>query len=119
MGKKEEKVSSTQNKKQTRKDKYNQMVYENWQSNREMGKLKFVFKFGVLSWGIGTYVIYWLLMFILNAITKANAEFNLFQFVFTLIFFIVFGLIYGVILWHRNEKIFKTKYPYGRKTQSK
>ncbi|GAU78991.1 hypothetical protein [Fusibacter sp. 3D3] len=113
-----EKAPSMVNKKQSRKEKYNQMVYDNWQANREMGKLKFVIKFGVLSWGIGTYVIYWFLMMVLNAITKANAEFSLYQYGFTLIFFIIFGLIYGTILWHKNEKVFTAKFPYGRKTQT-
>ncbi|MBF4691847.1 YrzE family protein [Fusibacter ferrireducens] len=119
MGKKEQKISPMPSKNQTRKDRYNQMVYENWPANRALGKRKFVFKFGALSWGLGTYVIYWIMMMILNLITKSNAAFNLYQFIFTLLLFIVVGSIYGIILWHRNEKIFKTKYPYGRKAQSK
>ncbi len=102
-------------KETNRKKKYNEMVYENWQANRDLGKRKFVIRFGVFSWGIGTFVIYWILMMILNAVTKANAQFTIYQFLMTLAFFMIFGVIYGIILWHRNEKIFNTKYPYGKK----
>lgn len=120
MSKKEKsKAPAPEQGKQTRKDKYNQMVYDNWQANRELGKRKFIIKFGVFSWGIGTYVIYWILMMVLNAVTKANAQFGLYQFAFTLVFFIIFGLIYGTILWYRNEKIFNAKFPYGKKSQIK
>jgi len=106
-GKKTEKLSK---KEQQRKD-----VLDNWQSNHDMGKRKYILRFGALSWGIGTFTIYWILIFILGKINPSMMAYGSVEIIGSLVFFIIFGFIYGNILWNRNEKIFLEKYPYGKK----
>lgn len=107
------------NSKLTRRERYKQLVYENWQANREMGMKRYIIQFGVFSWGVATFVFYWILMFIFNKLLKLETGFSFYQMLFSLLFFVVFGAVYGFILWHRNEKLFNAKYPYGKKNASK
>lgn len=101
-------------KREMRQQEYEQNIFENWQSKRESGKKGFILKFGVLTWGLSTFGMYWLLVFIMEKITGNSQAFNLIQLLYTLFFFAVFGAGYGLFLWNRNEKIFKKKFPYGR-----
>lgn len=93
-----------------------QLVYDSWQQNRELGKMKFALRFGAYTWGLPTFLVYSVLMMILNAIIKSSVKYDLYQAVFSLFFFIVFGTLYGLYIWKRNERIFTKKYPYGRKS---
>lgn len=104
-------------KKQTkleREQEYEKMIHENWKANRDQGKWKFVFKFGVLSWGGFTYVLYWAIVLLLNLVLQTKTPVSLVVVVFSAIGFLVAGAVYGIILWNRNEKIFLKRYPYGR-----
>lgn len=93
---------------------YAQMIYDNWQSNRDKGKLNFILKFGVVSWGFFTYVVYWGIMLLLNILFKAAAPITVPMLVFTGVGFVLAGVVYGHVLWNRNEKIFLKRYPYGK-----
>lgn len=97
-----------------RQAEYNQMIYDNWQFNREGGRLNFVLKFGVVSWGLFTFVIYWAIMLLLNGLFKMGAPITVQLLLITGVGFVFAGIIYGNVLWNRNEKIFLKKYPYGR-----
>ncbi len=91
------------------------LVLDGWQKNSEQGKLKFSLKFGAFTWGFPTFVIYSVIMVVLNLVLKDSIRYNLFQAVFSLFFFIVFGTIYGMMLWNKNEKLYRNKFPYGKK----
>mgnify|MGYP001201277052 CR=1 FL=1 len=93
---------------------YAAMVYDNWQFNRERGKFQFILKFGVISWGFFTFVIYWGIMLLLNALFKMGAPVTLQLLLITGVGFVLAGIVYGQVLWSRNEKIFLKRYPYGR-----
>lgn len=118
MSKKQEKELEKQEQDKGKKIRFSernkQDVLDNWKANREMGKKKYIIKFGVVTWGISTFVIYWILMFVLNAVTKSQGNFTIYQVIISLIFFAIFGAIYGNILWKRNEKIYKEKHPYAK-----
>lgn len=93
---------------------YNQMVYDNWQVNRAKGRMNFVIKFGVISWGFFTFVVYWAIMLLLNGLLKMGAPATPQLLLITGVGFVVAGIVYGNVLWHRNEKIFLKRFPYGR-----
>lgn len=104
-------------KKQTKAERdaeYAQMVYDSWQTSRDRGKFQFILKFGIVSWGVFTFVIYWAIMLILNSLFKMGAPVTLQLLVLTALGFMVAGVVYGHVLWNRNEKIFLKRYPYGR-----
>lgn len=100
--------------KEEREQEYAKMIHENWHANREKGKLQFVLRFGVLSWGGFTYVLYWGITMMLNILLNTGMKISLVAVLFSSIGFLVAGAVYGIILWNRNEKIFLKRYPYGR-----
>ncbi|HAS73916.1 MAG TPA: hypothetical protein DCS67_07205 [Clostridiales bacterium UBA8960] len=93
-----------------------QLVYNSWQQSREIGKMKFALRFGAYTWGLPTFLVYSVIMMMLNFIIKTSVKYDLFQAIFSLFFFVLFGTFYGLFIWNRNEKIFVKKYPYGRKS---
>lgn len=102
------------NQKSKRNIAYEKDVIENWGNQREKGKKSFIVKFGILTWGLSTFLLYWLLLTFINWITKSNTPFALGQMILSMIIFLVFGIVYGHILWVRNEKIYLKKYPYKK-----
>ena len=92
-----------------------QNIFENWQSARNMGMKKYLLRHGVLTWGVSTFIVYWILVAIMNQFNSIKTPMSLPNLIFTFLMFAVFGLIYGALVWRRNERIFKKKYPYGRK----
>ncbi|MDH8676546.1 hypothetical protein QE109_00235 [Fusibacter bizertensis] len=104
-------------KKKARDAENDKLVYDTWPQTREQGKLKFTFRFGALTWGFPTFLIYSAIMIILNFFIKESVKYNIMQAAFSLFFFILFGMIYGLFLWKKNEKVFLKKYPYGKKTK--
>jgi uncharacterized membrane protein YidH (DUF202 family) len=101
-------------KREIRQQEYEQNIFDNWHTKRDAGKKNFIIKFGVLSWGLSTFGVYWILVFFMEKFTGNDQLLNLGQLLYTLIFFAAFGAVYGWMLWNRNEKIFKKKFPYGR-----
>ncbi len=101
-------------KREERKKEYEKNVLENWHTRREGGKWAFVFKFGVLTWGGVTFVLYWLLLSLLNWLTKAPTDGLIYQLITSVAIFIIFGVVYGIVLWTRNEKIYLKKFPYSQ-----
>lgn len=108
-----EEKKSLKEKKQAENE---QLVYDSWQQSRELGKMKFALRFGAYTWGLPTFLVYSVLMMLLNAIIKSSVKYDLYQAAFSLFFFVVFGTLYGLFIWKRNERIFTKKYPYGRKS---
>ena len=115
---KKKKLTSEEKKalKEKRQAENDQLVYDSWQQSRELGKMKFALRFGAYTWGFPTFLVYSVLMMLLNVIIKSSVKYDLYQAVFSLFFFIVFGTLYGLFIWRRNERIFTKKYPYGRKS---
>jgi|GEM_PF-1013577 len=91
------------------------LVLDGWQKNSEAGKMKFALKFGAFTWGLPTFVIYSVIMVLLNTVLDDTVKYNVSQALFSLFFFIVFGTFYGMSLWKKNEKIYRNKFPYGKK----
>lgn len=102
-------------KKSERQKEYETDIFNNWQVKRDRGKRHFIVRFGIFTWGVSTFAVYWVLILIFGKITGDMNLVNWGQMLFTLLFFAAFGAIYGALLWKRNEKIFKKKFPYGRK----
>ncbi len=92
------------------------LILDGWQKNSDQGKMKFALRFGTFSWGLPTFVIYSVIMIILNLIVEESVKYNIYQALLSLIFFIVFGTVYGMTLWKKNEKIYRNKFPYGKKS---
>ncbi|MBE0450687.1 MAG: hypothetical protein IBX70_07560 [Clostridia bacterium] len=101
-------------KREQRRQDYENQIFENWQIKRDEGKWHFILRFGLLTWGASTFALYWVIMMILGKIGGLGNLFTWFQAIYSFVFFILFGILYGLVLWNRNEKIFKKKYPYGR-----
>lgn len=101
-------------KREERKRAQREEVLKNWPEQRKMGKKKYVLKFGILNWGITTYVIYWLMMIVVSSIGKTGASYNAVQMLFSLFFFLVFGVFYSLMMWKRNEQMYKDKFPYRK-----
>lgn len=94
-------------------------ITEGWADNSNMGKNKYALRFGLLTWGLPTFVLYSVIMLILNLFVKSGMKYDLIQASFALVFFCVFGIFYGRSLWKKNEKIYRNKYPYGKKATKK
>jgi len=93
------------------------IITEGWAENSKKGKMKYALRFGLLTWGIPTFVLYSIIMMILNLFVKSSMRYDLMQATFALFFFMVFGILYGRMLWSKNEKIYRKKYPYGKKSK--
>lgn len=102
--------------KEQRKSDNEKMIYDSWPNSRALGKNKFALRFGIITWGLPTFVFYSVLMIVLNAIFKSPFPYDIYQAAISLFFFVFFGTIYGLVIWRRNEKIFLAKFPYGKKT---
>lgn len=100
--------------KSKRKRAYEKDILDNWGPQREKGKKNFIVKFGILTWGTSTFLLYWLLLTLINWLTKSNTPFVLTQMLISYALFLVFGVAYGLILWQRNEKIYLKKFPYKK-----
>ena len=99
-----------------REQEQEKLVLDNWQTSSELGKLKFSMKFGVMSWGLPTFAIYSIIMIIVNMFSKTGIIYGWVQALIAFVFFIIFGMFYGSSLWKKNEKLFRSKYPYGRRS---
>ncbi|MBS7528245.1 hypothetical protein KHM83_16270 [Fusibacter paucivorans] len=98
----------------TKKETHKETVLKNWPEQRKMGRMKYILKFGITSWGAPTFAIYWLLMTGINAVTKNDMKITPYQLAVSFMFFLLFGLAYSTTTWYRNEKIFREKYPYKK-----
>ena len=91
------------------------MFKENWQKIREKGKVNFVWKYGVLYWGIPAGIIASILMdlfdqFIENYFTFPSSILTLNFLKGMIIYVIIFaigGYIYGFIAWEHFERKYK------------
>ncbi|GAB6109150.1 hypothetical protein [Fusibacter bizertensis] len=117
MFNKKKNQSDQSTKKKDREAENEKLIYDTWPQSREQGKLKFTFKFGALTWGFPTFLIYSAIMIILNFFIKESVKYNIPQALFSLFFFVIFGMVYGLFLWNKNEKIYLKKYPYGKKSK--
>lgn len=115
MLKKKSSAEERQKAKEQRKRDNEQLIYDSWHNSRALGKNKFALKFGIITWGLPTFIFYSVLMIVLNAIFKSPFPYDLYQAAISLFFFVFFGTIYGLVIWRRNEKIFLKKFPYGKK----
>ncbi len=114
LGKKDKPMDRKATKK-NKEAETEKLIYETWPQSREQGKLKFTFRFGALTWGFPTFLIYSAIMIILNFFIKESVKYNIYQALFSLFFFVLFGMVYGLFLWNKNEKIYLKKFPYGKK----
>ncbi len=101
--------------KRKRQKETERQIFDTWQGSSELGRMKYAMKFGFYTWGIPTFTIYSLIMLVLNALVKTTVRYDLYQAGFALFFFVIFGIGYGMVIWNRNEKIFRSKFPYGKK----
>jgi len=118
---KKEKLS-TEDKARARKQRAlenEKLVLDGWQKNSDQGKMKFALRFGAFTWGLPTFAIYSVIMIVLNMIIEDSVKYNIYQAILSLVFFILFGTVYGMTLWKKNEKIYRNKFPYGKKTSKK
>jgi len=116
---KKEKLSSKDKaaKRKQRELENEKLVLDGWQKSSEQGKMKYSLKFGAFTWGLPTFVIYSAIMLLLNFVIKDSVKYNIYQALLSLVFFIVFGTLYGMSLWKKNEKIYRNKFPYGKKAK--
>jgi hypothetical protein len=91
-------------------------VLDTWQKNSDLGKKKYALRFGAFTWGIPTFLIYSAIMIVFNFFIKEGVRYDLFQAAFALVFFFIFGTVYGMVLWNKNEKLYRKKFPYGKRT---
>lgn len=114
---KKEKLSS-EDKETLRKQREiesEKLILDGWQKNSELGQMKYALKFGAFTWALPTFAIYSVIMIVLNRIIEDSVKYNLYQALFSLFFFVVFGTFYGTTIWKKNEKIYRNKFPYGKK----
>lgn len=118
---KKEKLSSEDkaNARKQRALENEKLVLDGWQKNSDQGKMKFALKFGAFTWGLPTFAIYSIIMIVLNMIIEDSVKYNIYQAILSLLFFIIFGTVYGMTLWNKNEKIYRNKFPYGKKASKK
>lgn len=102
------------NKKEKRNQAYEKSIHENWHVQHKKGKWAFVLRFGILTWGVTTFVVYWLLLTVLNWIAKVDQPLISIQTGISFLIFMVFGVGYGLFIWRRNERIYLKKFPYGK-----
>jgi hypothetical protein len=101
-------------KREQRNIEQKKAILKTWPDQREMGKKKYIFKFGFLNWGVSTFAIYSIFMMLLNNFTNIGQEYTLYQAVYSFLFFLIFGLFYSNATWNKNEKMFKEKFPYKK-----
>lgn len=101
------------NKEYSERDK---AVIESWESYRKLGRNKYIFRYGIVSWGLVTWLIYYAINLIVNMINPdwAIPLDNPFTIGMSIVFFAIGGLIFGIVLWNKNEKVYKKKYPYKK-----
>ncbi|MBN2436915.1 MAG: hypothetical protein JXK07_16770 [Spirochaetes bacterium] len=75
---------------------------EKWQKIRQIGKKKYVIKYGIISWGLTTAFLWSLIMHIIRP------QENLFiRPVIALVLFPLGGIVVGLYTWNYNEKNYK------------
>ena len=92
-------------------------IIDNWQKSSDQGKYKYAIRFGAFTWGFPTFLIYSAIMIVFNFFIKDGVKYDLFQAFFALFFFFIFGTVYGMVLWNKNEKLYRKKFPYGKKNK--
>lgn len=115
MFQKKENTVDRATKQKMRAAENEKLIYDTWPQSRENGKLKFVLRFGAITWGLPTFLIYSAIMIVLNFFVKESVKYDFVQAVIAILFFIIFGTIYGHFIWNKNEKIYRKKFPYGKK----
>jgi hypothetical protein len=104
-------------KKSRRQSETERYVFENWPGLRSMGKGKYIIRHGFLTWGVSTFTVYWILVAIMNRVSEVKTPLTVLNFAFTFFMFAIFGMVYGELIWRRNERIYKRKYPYVKKNK--
>lgn len=89
-------------------------IYKNWGAISKAGKRKYILKFGTLSWAFPTFIIYSIFMFIVTRFMPSAYKYDTPQLLFALIAFMIGGMIYGNLMFNRNERIYRKKYPYKK-----
>ena len=87
----------------------NSIKRERWSQTRELGKQRFILRFGVLQWGITTGVCFWLLRTWREIGSGGYVEqlsSNLGGLVSGVLIFSVVGALFGLITWNNLEKQF-------------
>ena len=81
--------------------------FERWEKTRSKGKWNYIFKYGVLFWGLGTAVLYSLFFSLFNKWCSFLEVLPL-----SIVLFPLGGIGYGVATWYSNEKVYhKLKNP--------
>lgn len=79
---------------------------QGWGKVRQQGKRSFVWKQGVLTWGVTVAVLSSLIGLFLRDYTLVELLIRLF---FSLIIFPVFGYFWGLWVWNLSEKRYQEK----------
>ena len=80
---------------------------ERWSQTRELGKQRFILRFGVLQWGITTGACFWLLRTWKEVGSGGYVEqlsSNLGGLVSGVLIFSAVGALFGLITWNNLEK---------------
>jgi len=83
------------------KTKYNAQM-KKWAETRKKGKWIFIFKFGVLNWGVVTAILFSLLMHLIDPEPKIWL-----RPLISLVVFPLGGIFFGLWLWWSSEKNYK------------
>jgi hypothetical protein len=84
----------------------NKKQYERWEKIRKQGKNSFVWRMGVMFWGITTAILWVLLMHFIF-----HTELTWRSLVIALIVFPIAGCFWAMSVWHINEKSFRNYTP--------
>ena len=80
--------------------------FEKWERTRLKGKWKFIFKYGVFFWGLGTAILFSLFFSMVLKITSFLRILPI-----ALVLFPLGGIVWGATMWYFTEKYYHKHKP--------
>lgn len=92
----------------TERDENLNFTNSKWEKIRQQGKKRFVYRYGVLGWGLTTGIFFSIVFELINEgkIHKTVSG-SLAISLFSIVLFLVGGYFWGVYMWHSMERRFR------------